>query len=123
MCRILGFFVLVMRIMNYETLKGKALYMIFGLFAQVFFHLEFVPLTQLTVDGFDHVSAKRQTSFAGRSLGRNKKKKIGKHFTTAINTVNIGLTGREGGEAAQQKQVGIFGRNGFSRDLRKQRGQ
>ena len=58
---------------------------------------------QLAVNRFDEVSAKRQMSFAGRSLGRNKKEKIGKHFATAINAVNIGKTGRKGGEAAQQK--------------------
>ncbi|MDN5296124.1 MAG: hypothetical protein PWQ71_230 [Bacteroidota bacterium] len=34
MCRILGLFVLVMRIMNQETLKGKALYLIFGRFGR-----------------------------------------------------------------------------------------
>jgi hypothetical protein len=77
---------------------------------------------QLAANRFDEVSAKRQTSFAGRGLCHNEQKKIGKHFATSINAVNIWQTGREGGEAAQQKQVGIFGGNGFSRDLRKQRG-
>ncbi len=78
---------------------------------------------QLAANRFDEVSAKRQTSFAGRGLGGNEQKKIGKHFATSINAVNIGQTGRKGCEAARQKQVGIFERNGFSRDLRKQRGQ
>jgi hypothetical protein len=58
---------------------------------------------QLAVNRFDEVSAKRQTSFAGRSLGGNEQKKIGKHFAISINAVNIGKIGRKGGEAAQQK--------------------
>lgn len=62
---------------------------IFGLFEPVFFHLDFITLSQPVTDRFDQVAAKGKTSLAGRSLSRTEQKKIGKYFATAINAINM----------------------------------